>query len=211
VPVGGIALESRRTLIVERRAAIEAADAAGLFLYGFSTAAYATEPCRTPSVDDHAGVRRAVRRPDRAELMSALRSLGGMNIRLVGVGGTAMAAQGLQSLFRSMTQPDGTARSRATYSRHSAACARGRGLCGASGRCVVTHRQSRFHPSYCAAAAAGRAGDSYCQLCGAQVWASRSWRARKMARYFDLVLALLPFERPSSPRMGFEPFSWVIP
>jgi len=39
--LAGIALESRRTLIVERRAAIEAADAAGLFLYGFSTAAYA--------------------------------------------------------------------------------------------------------------------------------------------------------------------------
>ncbi len=29
-----------------------------------------------------------------------------------------------------------------------------------------------------------------------QVWASRSYRARKMARYFDLVLALLPFEVP---------------
>jgi hypothetical protein len=39
--LAGIALESMRTLIVERRAAIDAADAAGLFLYGFSTAAYA--------------------------------------------------------------------------------------------------------------------------------------------------------------------------
>jgi lipid-A-disaccharide synthase len=29
-----------------------------------------------------------------------------------------------------------------------------------------------------------------------QVWASRPYRARKMARYFDLVLALLPFEAP---------------
>lgn len=29
-----------------------------------------------------------------------------------------------------------------------------------------------------------------------QVWASRAYRARKMARYFDLVLALLPFEAP---------------
>lgn len=29
-----------------------------------------------------------------------------------------------------------------------------------------------------------------------QVWASRSYRARKMAGYFDLVLALLPFEAP---------------
>ncbi|HWE06274.1 MAG TPA: hypothetical protein VG274_06170, partial [Rhizomicrobium sp.] len=34
-----------------------------------------------------------------AELMSGLRSLAGENLRLVGVGGTAMAAQGLQSLF----------------------------------------------------------------------------------------------------------------
>ena len=29
-----------------------------------------------------------------------------------------------------------------------------------------------------------------------QVWASRAYRARAMARYFDLVLALLPFEPP---------------
>jgi lipid-A-disaccharide synthase len=29
-----------------------------------------------------------------------------------------------------------------------------------------------------------------------QVWASRQYRARNMARYFDLVLALLPFEAP---------------
>ena len=29
-----------------------------------------------------------------------------------------------------------------------------------------------------------------------QVWASRSWRARAMADYLDLVLALLPFEAP---------------
>ncbi len=29
-----------------------------------------------------------------------------------------------------------------------------------------------------------------------QVWATRAYRARKMAGYFDLVLALLPFEAP---------------
>ena len=29
-----------------------------------------------------------------------------------------------------------------------------------------------------------------------QVWASRAYRARAMARYFDMVLALLPFEAP---------------
>jgi len=37
-----------------------------------------------------------------------------------------------------------------------------------------------------------------------QVWASRSYRARKMARYFDLVLALLPFEAPFFEKYGLK-------
>jgi lipid-A-disaccharide synthase len=37
-----------------------------------------------------------------------------------------------------------------------------------------------------------------------QVWASRAYRARKMARYFDLVLALLPFEAPFFERNGLH-------
>jgi lipid-A-disaccharide synthase len=37
-----------------------------------------------------------------------------------------------------------------------------------------------------------------------QVWASRSYRARKMARYFDLVLTLLPFEAPVFEKYGLR-------
>jgi lipid-A-disaccharide synthase len=37
-----------------------------------------------------------------------------------------------------------------------------------------------------------------------QVWASRAYRARKMARYFDLVLALLPFEAPFFEKYGLK-------
>ncbi len=37
-----------------------------------------------------------------------------------------------------------------------------------------------------------------------QVWASRAYRARKMARYFDLVLALLPFEAPFFEEYGLK-------
>ena len=37
-----------------------------------------------------------------------------------------------------------------------------------------------------------------------QVWASRSYRARAMARYFDLVLALLPFEAPFFEAYGLK-------
>ena len=37
-----------------------------------------------------------------------------------------------------------------------------------------------------------------------QVWASRAYRARKMAGYFDLVLALLPFEVPFFEKYGLK-------
>jgi lipid-A-disaccharide synthase len=37
-----------------------------------------------------------------------------------------------------------------------------------------------------------------------QVWASRSYRARKMARYFDLVLTLMPFEAPVFEKYGLR-------
>ncbi len=37
-----------------------------------------------------------------------------------------------------------------------------------------------------------------------QVWASRAYRARTMARYFDLVLALLPFESPFFEKYGLR-------
>ena len=37
-----------------------------------------------------------------------------------------------------------------------------------------------------------------------QVWASRAYRARQMARYMDAILALLPFEVPFFERYGIE-------
>ena len=37
-----------------------------------------------------------------------------------------------------------------------------------------------------------------------QVWASRAYRARKMAGYFDLVLALFPFEVPFFEKYGLK-------
>ncbi len=37
-----------------------------------------------------------------------------------------------------------------------------------------------------------------------QVWASRAYRARKMARYMDAILAILPFEAPFFERYGIE-------
>ncbi len=37
-----------------------------------------------------------------------------------------------------------------------------------------------------------------------QVWASRPWRAKAMAKYFDLVLALFPFEVPFFEKYGLK-------
>jgi len=39
-----------------------------------------------------------------------------------------------------------------------------------------------------------------------QVWASRSYRARKMARYIDAILAILPFEAKFFKRYGIETY-----
>jgi lipid-A-disaccharide synthase len=133
-----------------------------------------------------------------AELIGGLRSLGGENLHFVGVGGPAMEAQGLQSLF----PLDDTAvmglrevvpripailrrvREAANYAAHIRPDA------------VVlidspdfTHRIAqrlkRIAPNL-----------RTVNYAAPQVWASRSYRARKMARYFDLVMALLPFEPP---------------
>ncbi len=133
-----------------------------------------------------------------AQLMAALKSLAGDEVKIVGVGGEAMAAQGLKSLFAL----DATAvmglreivpkiprilahvRAAADFALHTKPDA------------VVlidspdfTHRIAqrlkRIAPRIVTI-----------DYVAPQVWASRSYRARAMARYFDLVLALLPFEEP---------------
>jgi lipid-A-disaccharide synthase len=133
-----------------------------------------------------------------AELMTGLRTLGGAGIRIVGVGGSAMAAQGLHSLF----PLDDTAVMglREVVPRIPAILRRVR---EATDFALATHpdavvlidspdfthriarRIKRFDPSI-----------RTVNYVAPQVWASRQYRARKMARYFDLVLALLPFEAP---------------
>jgi len=140
-----------------------------------------------------------------AELMTGLKSLQ-PDVRIVGVGGPAMTAQGLTSLF----PLDDTAvmglrevvpripailrrvREAADYAVHLSPDA------------VVlidspdfTHRIAqrlkRFAPHL-----------RTVNYAAPQVWASRSYRARKMARYFDLVLALLPFEPEFFRKNGLE-------
>jgi lipid-A-disaccharide synthase len=130
-----------------------------------------------------------------AELMAGLKSLR-PDVRIVGVGGSSMAAEGLISLF----PLDDTAVMglREVVPRIPAILRRVREAVDYALRqspdAVVlidspdfTHRIAqrlkRFAPHI-----------RTVNYAAPQVWASRSYRARKMARYFDLVLALLPFE-----------------
>ncbi|MGH6887790.1 MAG: lipid-A-disaccharide synthase [Rhizomicrobium sp.] len=133
-----------------------------------------------------------------AELMTGLTTLAGPSVRIIGVGGPQMAAQGLQSLF----PLDDTAVMglREVVPRIPAILRRVREASDFAVRaapdavvCIdspdfthrIAQRLKRIAPQV-----------RTVNYAPPQVWASRSYRARKMARYFDLVLALLPFEAP---------------
>jgi lipid-A-disaccharide synthase len=133
-----------------------------------------------------------------SELMAGLKAIAGDTLKMVGVGGPAMEAQGLKSLF----SLDDTAVMglREVVPRIPAILRRVREAAdyalSVSPDAVVlidspdfTHRIAqrikRINPAI-----------RTVNYVAPQVWASRQYRARRMARYFDLVLALLPFEVP---------------
>jgi lipid-A-disaccharide synthase len=133
-----------------------------------------------------------------AELITGLRTLSGDTTRIVGVGGTAMAAQGLNSLYpldatavmglREVVPRIPEILRRVRIAADYALATKPDALV-----CIdspdFTHRIAR---------AVKRRDPSIptVNYVAPQVWASRPYRARKMAKYFDLVLALLPFEVP---------------
>jgi len=140
-----------------------------------------------------------------AQLMAGLRTLA-PEIEITGVGGPAMAAQGLKSLFSLdatavmglrevvpaipavlrrvreasdfalKTRPDAVVLIDSPDFTHR-----------------IAQRLKRLDPTI-----------RTVNYVAPQVWASRAYRARKMARYFDLVLALLPFEAPFFERYGLH-------
>jgi len=140
-----------------------------------------------------------------AELMAGLKALE-PGVVITGVGGTAMAAQGLDSLFplddtavmglnevvpkipvilrrvreaadfALQTRPDAVVLIDSPDFTHR-----------------IAKRLKRADPTIATV-----------NYVAPQVWASRSYRARAMARYFDLVLALLPFEAPFFESYGLK-------
>jgi len=130
------------------------------------------------------------------QLMGALKAVAGDRVTITGVGGQSMAAQGLSTLF----PLDDTAVMglNEVVPKIPIILRRIREVCNIAIRtrpdAVVlidspdfTHRIAkclkRFDPTI-----------KTIDYVAPQVWASRAYRARAMARSFDLVLALLPFE-----------------
>ncbi|HTQ12405.1 MAG TPA: lipid-A-disaccharide synthase [Rhizomicrobium sp.] len=131
-----------------------------------------------------------------AQLMARLRELAGDSVRIIGVGGPAMAARGLDSLYpldatavmglREVVPRIPEILRRVKRAVDFAIAERPDAVV-----CIdspdFTHRIAR---------ALKRRDPAIrtVNYVAPQVWASRQYRARKMARYFDLVLALFPFE-----------------
>ena len=148
-----------------------------------------------------------------AQLMAGLKEIAGNRVRIVGVGGSAMNAQGLQSLFPlDATSVMGL---REVVPRIPAILKHVREAADFALRTHpdlvviidspdfthrIAQRLKRIDPSIRTA-----------NYVAPQVWASRSYRARKMARYIDAVLTLFPFEAAFFERYGIRAFSVGYP
>jgi len=133
-----------------------------------------------------------------AELMAGIKKAAGDSVHIVGVGGAAMTAQGLVSLF----PLDDTAVMglREVVPRIPAILRRVReaadfALSTRPDAVVLIDSPDFTHRI---AQRLKRIDKSIrtVNYVAPQVWASRPYRASRMAHYFDLVLALLPFEAP---------------
>lgn len=131
-----------------------------------------------------------------AQLMAGIRDLAGDTVTITGVGGQAMAREGLQSLFPLETTavmglrevvPAIPAILRRVQQAVQFALETRPDAVVLIDSPDFTHRIARalkkIDPSI-----------RTVNYVAPQVWASRAYRARAMARYFDLVLALFPFE-----------------
>jgi lipid-A-disaccharide synthase len=141
-----------------------------------------------------------------AQLMAALRQLAGDDIAISGVGGLAMAREGLQSLF-----PLDTTAVMGLREVVPAIPAILRRVRQAADFAIATHPDAVVlidSPDFThrIARSLKRRDPSIrtVNYVAPQVWASRPYRAKAMAKYFDLILALFPFEVPFFEKYGLR-------
>ena len=139
-----------------------------------------------------------------ARLMSALRERTQGAIRFAGIGGEQMAEQGIETLvplrdLAVMGVAEVLPRARVILRRVAEAVADIQRLRPAA---VVTIDSSGF--TWRVAQRLRRRGETLplIHYVAPMVWAWRAGRARRMARWYDHLLALLPFEPPYFARVG---------
>ena len=141
-----------------------------------------------------------------AQLMAGLKTLAGDRVRFTGVGGLAMAREGLNSLY-----PLDTTAVMGLREVVPAIPAILRRVKQAVDFAVITKPDAVVvidSPDFThRVARAIKKRDPAIRTVdyvAPQVWASRAYRAKAMAGYFDLVLALFPFEVPFFEKFGLK-------
>jgi len=141
-----------------------------------------------------------------AQLMAGIKQLAGDRVRFTGVGGLAMSALGFQRLY-----PLDTTAVMGLREVVPAIPAILRHVKQAVAFAVETKPDAVVvidSPDFTHRVAQGiKKRDPSIRTVdyvAPQVWASRAYRARKMAHYFDLVLALFPFEVPFFEKYGLK-------
>lgn len=137
-----------------------------------------------------------------AKLIGALKQASGGRIRIAGVGGERMAAEGLASLFpiediAVMGITEIVSRVPVIFER----LRRTKAAIRAQRPSVVVTIDA---PAFCIriAEAAKKAGIPVVHYVGPQYWAWRPWRVRRFARAIDRLMVLLPFEKAFFERAG---------
>lgn len=133
-----------------------------------------------------------------AQLMERLRERAGSSVRLIGVGGSEMRARGLQSLFpiddiAHMGLRDVIPRIPQIWSRIRQVADF---LTTEKPRAAVLIDSSDFMRRVAVRVKSRPVETKLIKYVAPQVWASRPGRAKAMARTFDHMLCLFPFEAP---------------
>ena len=141
-----------------------------------------------------------------AQLMAAIRTLAGDSVTITGVGGAAMAREGLKSLFSLDTTA--VMGLREVVPAIPAILRRVRQATAFALQtrpdAVVLIDSPDFTHRIARAIKKADLSLRTVNYVAPQVWASRAYRAKAMALYFDLVLALFPFEVPFFEKYGLK-------
>ena len=195
----GIAVEAENALILNRTAAVAKADDAGIFIFGIEIIEDA-EACDWPLIYLIAGEPSADNLG--ANLMINLKQVVEGRVRFAGVGGPAMCAEGLESLFpmddltvmglAEVLPRVPVLRKRILQTKADILAQRPDVVVGIDSPDFNFRVGQRLT----------KQGIPLVHFVAPSVWAWRSGRAKKIAGFLDHLLALLPFEPPYFEKHG---------